>query len=129
MKAIIPVFAFFGLFIFANNSSAQNYQLKSSLMKSTRCGSNYAGVPKQIATKILIDESENIIRIIYADGTSAYQFKIQTVKHSDDIYGPLHYKLMPDGQGFHTVIYDRDPMRNWVILMRADNMCIIYAID
>ncbi len=98
-------------------------------MQVGRCGSSYSGTPRQIATTITIDEGDNMIRISYADGTSGYNLKIQSVKPSDDAYGPLSYKIMPDGQGFHTVIYDRDPMRNWVVLMRANNSCIMYALD
>jgi hypothetical protein len=129
MKALFSFFVFSFCIFCANYSFSQNYYLKSSIMQMGRCGSNFSGAPRQIATQISIDEGENLIRIIYSDGTSGYNLKIQSSRPSDDAFGIITYKLFPDGQGFHTVIYDRDPVRNFIILVRADNTCMMYALD
>jgi hypothetical protein len=96
-------------------------------MKQGRCGSQFSGTPRVIDTFITINEGDQIIRISYADGTSGYTFKILSLKPSDDSYGSVVYKLQPDGQGFHTLIVDKDPLRNFIFLIRADNNCLIFA--
>jgi hypothetical protein len=98
-------------------------------MRSGRCGNNFSGIPRQILTNITIDEGDRIATIKYADGTSGYTFRIQSVRPSDDAYAPVVYNLQPDGQGFHTLMYSRDPLQKFVILARADGTCIMYAVE
>jgi hypothetical protein len=108
---------------------SQEYYFESKIMRAGRCGQAFSGAVRNIDTRIIINEGDRIIKISYADGTSGYSFKIAGVRPADDGFQSTAYQIQQDGQGFHTLMLDKDPLRKAAILMRGDGSCIFYLLD
>ena len=106
---------------------SQDHSFYSSYMTVERCGSDNSGTTKPIENYITIHEAENTISIYFAEGGSALEFKIASVKPSDAAYGITAYKVQTNDAGVQTVLLDRDAQRELLILLRKDKFCTIYG--
>ncbi|MDQ3191137.1 MAG: hypothetical protein M3Q58_06060 [Bacteroidota bacterium] len=123
---LLQLILVFTLFL-SLNTIAQEYTFYSNVMKTGRCGSNTSGTPKEVKSTIIVNESDNKIVVIFADGAAGYNLNILKIKPDDSSTGVTSYQIENNPLGIQTVIIDRDPLRKMIILIRSDRNCILFA--